>query len=358
MKRVWWMVVAMAAATASADAPRVVGYYPSWVGDEYPPEKIDYAKFTHLCHAFLPVDREGQAKFEGTVPSRTLTGLAHAAGVKVILSFGGENSGRRYNPLSRSAAKRAAFVRHAMTIVEAYDYDGLDNDWEFPENATDRENYARLNRELRAALDRLGAKLKRRLLLTAALPTGDWAGKWYPVETIKATDDFVNVMTYDFAGPWSEVAGHNAPLTTSSRDPEGGCVQAAMAYWVGRGLPKDRLNLGLPNFGHGFDVKEPYMKVTRGAHSKVSDLDYREAVQLIAQGWTRTVDAETGAPWLYAPDRSAVFGYDDPDSLARKVRWGKAEGFGGIFFWDMNADRLPDGSHPLTNAAVAALRQP
>jgi chitinase len=169
--------------------------------------------------------------------------------------------------------------------------------------------------------------------------------------------DFVNIMTYDYAGEWSDIAGHNAPFTASSRDPDHGSIQAGMAYWVKRGIPREKLNLGLPNYGHGFDVREPYMKLARGGKpSKVGELDYREAVKLLDQGWTRTVDGETGVPWLLAPDHTAVFGYDDTESLARKTRWGMAEGYGGIFFWDINADRMPDGSHPLVNAAVTALR--
>jgi len=348
--------VALLAGLAAAGSPRVVGYYPGWVADEFPPEQIDFAKFTHLNHAFLPVDENGVPGTEGSVPSRTLTGAAHRAGVKVLLSFGGSESGGRYNAFTKSAAKRKTFVAGAMKLIADDDYDGLDNDWEFPENETDRANYGRLNHELRAAMDRLEKKLKRKLLLTAALPAGDWSGKWYPTEVLAKTDDFVNVMTYDFAGEWGEIAGHNAPLDKSSRDPEGGSVKDAMAYWVKRGIPKAHLNLGLANYGRGFDVAQPYMKVAKDAKSKVSELDYRDGIKLLAQGWTRTVDGETGVPWLLAPDHSAVFGYDDAESQTKKTRWGVAEGFGGIFFWDINADRMPDGSHPLVDAAVTALK--
>ncbi len=357
MKR--WIVAGavLVAAAGWAEGPRVVGYYPSWVGDEFPPEKIEYTKYSHLCHAFLPVEADGTPHGEGTVPSRTLTGMAHAAGVQVLLSFGGSESGGRYNPMTRSADRRKRFVAGAMKLIEDYGYDGLDNDWEFPESAVDRENYGKLNHELRAALDRLGKRLHRPLLLTAALPAGDWSGKWYPTDVLVKTYDFVNVMTYDFAGEWGETAGHNAPLTKSSRDPEGGSVMDAMAYWAGRGIPKAHLNLGLPNYGRGFDVPEPYMKTKADAKSKVSELDYRDAVKLLAQGWTRTVDGETGGPWLLAPDHSAVFGYDDADSLVRKVRWAKAAGYGGIFYWDINADRMPDGSHPLVDASASAWRE-
>jgi chitinase len=303
------------------------------------------------------VDGHGSPHPEGSVPSGALTRAAHAAGVRVLLSFGGSESGGRYNAFTKSEVKRKTFVTAAMKLLEDFGYDGLDNDWEFPENEADRANYGRLNRELRVAMNRLEKRLKRKLLLTAALPSGEWAGKWYPTVDLVTTYDFVNVMTYDFAGEWGGIAGHNAPLDKSSRDPEGGSIKDAMAYWVKRGIPRDHLNLGLANYGRGFDVALPYMKVATDARSKVSELDYRDAVKLLAQGWTRSVDGEAGVPWLYAPDHSAVFGYDDPESQAKKIVWGKSEGFGGIFFWDINADRMPDGSHPLVDAAIVELHR-
>ncbi len=53
------------------------------------PEKINFDLYTHLCHAFLVADEEGNVLPRRSVPSRELTGQAHRAGVKVLLSLGG-----------------------------------------------------------------------------------------------------------------------------------------------------------------------------------------------------------------------------------------------------------------------------
>ena len=46
-----------------------------------------------------------------------------------------------------------------------------------------------------------------------------------------------------------------------------------------------------------------------------------------------------------------VIGYDDAESVAIKTEWAMEQGFRGVFFWQVAADRLPDGSHPLQEAA-------
>src|SRR6185503_13738229 len=94
---------------------------------------------------------------------------------------------------------------------------------------------------------------------------GDWDGRLYPADVVARVSDFVNVMTYDYAGEGGELAGHNAQLMKSSRDHDGASVAGTMAYWVSRGIPQRQLNLGLANYGRGFDVAEPYLKTAKDA---------------------------------------------------------------------------------------------
>ena len=69
------------------------------------------------------------------------------------------------------------------------------------------------------------------------------------------------------------------------------------------------------------------------------------------QGWTRRWDDETKNPWLVSPDGSMVIGYDDAESVGLKTEWAMKRGFRGVFFWQVAADRLPDGTNPLQEAS-------
>jgi chitinase len=62
-------------------------------------------------------------------------------------------------------------------------------------------------------------------------------------------------------------------------------------------------------------------------------------------------DDQTKNPWLTSPDHTIVIGYDDAESVAIKTEWAMKKGFRGVFFWQINADRLPDGTNPLQEAS-------
>jgi chitinase len=46
-----------------------------------------------------------------------------------------------------------------------------------------------------------------------------------------------------------------------------------------------------------------------------------------------------------------VIGYDDAESVALKTEWAMKQGFRGVFFWQIQGDRLSDGTNPLQEAA-------
>jgi chitinase len=125
-----------------------------------------------------------------------------------------------------------------------------------------------------------------------------------------------------------------------------------------RGLPADRLAVGIPLYGRGFAVDEPYASTKGLPKARMPSPTYVNLRKLhLNEGWTRRWDDETKTPWLIAPDKSRVIGYDDAESVALKADWAMKQGFRGVFFWQVNQDRLPDGTNPLQDAARKAFDQ-
>jgi chitinase len=185
--------------------------------------------------------------------------------------------------------------------------------------------------------------------------------KWLSNELLLETMDWVNVMTYDMAGEWTAYAGHHSPLFASSKQPgTPRSTELSMKYLVDRGMPAHRLAVGLPLYGKGFAVNEPYASTKNGkGGSRVPHGgNYSNIARLLQeQGWTRRWDDETKNPWAIAPDGSAVIGYDDAESLAVKTKWAIHQGFRGVFFWQIGGDLMPDGTNPLQNAARQQLNE-
>jgi chitinase len=332
------------------------------------PRDINFKLYTHLCHAFLVADGEGRVQTGRNVPSRELTGNAHKAGVKVVLSLGGWGWDRQFAAIVAKPDAEDRYVKSVTAIVDDNDYDGIDLDWEYPDTETEIVGFERLTRRLRKELDGIGNKRKQAMVLTMAASSNAGTLRWLKKDFLLETMDWINVMTYDFTGDWTNYAGHHSPLFASARQPRGNSrsTESTMKYLLNeRGLPADRLAVGIPLYGRGFAVKEPYASTKDAPKGRVPrGGDYRSIDRLRREpGWMRQWDDETKNPWLISAERAVVIGYDDAESVAIKTEWAMKQGFRGVFFWQIAADRLADGSNPLQEAsqkkwAAAATKAP
>jgi GH18 family chitinase len=212
-------------ATATPEAAqtqpfRIIGYFS--YGDVV--AAVPFDKLTHINYAFLIPNEDGT--FQPLINSWKLHDLveqAHAHGVKVLISVGGWGWDAQFETMAASAESRAVFVREVMSIVAEYNLDGVDMDWEYPgPEPASAENNLLLMRALYHELQAQGK------LLTAAVvaygPTGDGV-----LDEVFELVDFLNLMAYD--GP------QHATLEYA--------VQS-LDYWSGRGLPPEKLVLGVP----------------------------------------------------------------------------------------------------------------
>jgi chitinase len=341
---------------AARAAPEVKDADKVFVGYLYGrPRQINFRMYTHICHAFLVADGEGRVQRRGSVPSRELTSDAHKAGVKVILSLGGWGWDKQFASIVSRPGVLDLYTRSVMGIAGEFDYDGIDLDWEYPDTPEEVAGFERLVRRFRQELDALGLKKGRSMQLTMAASSNAGTLRWLDKEFLLETMDWINVMTYDFAGPWTDYAGHHSPLYASSKQPKGNprSTELTMKYLVeDRGLPANRLAVGIPLYGRGFGVAEPYASTKNASRTRIPQGDYNNLHRLEREpGWTRKWDDETKNPWLISPRGPMVIGYDDAESVAIKTEWTMKQGFRGVFFWQIHGDRLPDGSNPLQQPA-------
>lgn len=329
-----------------AGLPRVIlGYYPSWVAHPNARE-IGYDRFTHLAHAFLKADAEGRLVEDKAIPNPELVRRAHEKNVKVLLSLGGAGSAKTFREIARSEVALRRYAAAVGRTAAESSYDGVDVDWEPTEGDEDRRGLVALISALREALPSAA--------ISAAAPASDWYGRWWDVEALRTRVDLLNVMSYDFHGPWSPHAGHNAPLNAAPDDEDGAAANAAAAltYWAeARKWPKDRLNLGIPCYGRGFAVKAWHRKPAgKAAHELI---DAHDVKSLLDDGWRRAWDPKVGVPTLLKEGVAELISYEDAESAALKGAWAREHGLRGIFFWNIEQDWAA-GDHEVVRAAAAA----
>ena len=150
----------------------------------------------------------------------------------------------------------------AVDFVRRHDLDGFDVDWEYPglpgdgnpHRPEDKENFTALMADLRAALDREGARRGRPLLLTFAAGASREFLAHTEMAKVQAVVDFVNLMTYDFrvANPGAP-AGHHANLFPSPNDPRSHSADGAVKDFLAAGVPAAKLVLGVPFYGRAWE---------------------------------------------------------------------------------------------------------
>lgn len=306
-------------APAQAERAVAIGYVPAFKGMGRVMAQADLRQYTHLNISFVNPsadgavmagdrfacmnDHTGQAVTDADF--RAAVSKAHENGSQILVSLGGgvipECSGNWAELLKPE--NRAAVVKNLIALVDLYGLDGLDVDIEgvLLTEIDAAGNYtpfiADLSRELKA----------RGKLLTCA--TASYEGGMIPVSSVPYFD-LVNVMSYDAIGPtWGQAGDEHSTYAQAVRD---------MALWRARGVPEDRLVLGVPFYGYG------YGQYRSGYNFRDLLDEYGEAV------WQGDVWGTRCAGCDYIT-------YNGLETLGRKAELGVREG-AGIMVWEISQD--------------------
>ena len=166
----------------------------------------------------------------------------------VILSIGGWGDADGFEAATATPEKMSRWVEDAVRMMHENGYLGLDVDWEFPRDESTRDRFTKLVLALRKRMNALSAETGQHYLITSAVTARPQEGQWIDGPAMEHAVDFLNVMTYDFAGPWCKLAAHHSPLEGDPRDPESSwrSTRGAMEYWnKTQKFPKQKLVVGV-----------------------------------------------------------------------------------------------------------------
>ena len=315
---------------------RVVGYYPQWVFNNFPPEDIDLGVITHVIHAFAWPNSDGSiGSYDGMFGSG-ISDVIHEQDRKFLLSLGGWGNDSNFEIICADADLREYFINNLISILLINGYDGADLDWEFPDSESDRGNLNLLVSEMDSAFNAVNPDL----LITMAIPVTNWWGQWNDFEFLTNHVDFYNAMTYGTHGDWSSHAGHLAPLYPSPpNDPDGSC-DYFMNYLINtRSIPANKVNMGLPFWGLMWDapdINEPFS-------GSSADIIYYNIPELIGNGWTYNWDEDALCPYLTNDDGDQIITYENPESIGHKCDYVIDQNIGGLMIWALSYDNTENG---------------
>ncbi|XP_063624457.1 mucin-2 [Cydia splendana] len=415
-----WLSLAIAVLTfatpAATHEPRVVCYYTNWSvyrpgTARFNPQNINPYLCTHLIYAFggftkdntlkpfdkyQDIEKGGYAKFTGL--------KTYNKKLKTMLAIGGWNEGStRFSPMVASKAARKEFVRNAIKFLRQNHFDGLDLDWEYPAfrdggKPKDRENYAKLVKELRDEFERESEKTgKSRLLLTMAVPAGiEYIQKGFDVKTLNQYLDWMNLLTYDYHSAFEPAVNHHAPLFPLEEPNEYSVdnelnIDYTIKFYLENGADREKLVLGIPTYGRSYTLFNPDATEIGApadgpgeqgdATREKGYLAYYEICEALKDKRTKRSissdeedsddesSAEEDEPWtVMYPNKDAMgpvaykgnqwVGYDDIEIVQKKAEYVAENGLGGIMFWSIDNDDFRGSCHakpyPLIEAAKEA----
>lgn len=320
-------------------------------------EDLDPSKITHINYAFGVIEN-------GKLGWKHLKKLEYLKKykeinpeLKIILSIGGWGADG-FSDAALTQESRNQIVDSAMEFVVSNNFDGVDIDWEYPCNnqagiktrEEDRENFTLCLKNFREKLDIQEKKDKKKYILSIALGAGQNYIDDIEMGKVHPYLNFINVMTYDMRGSYTNITGHHANLFSSNEDAEVISGDKVVNLLLQAGVPDKKNILGsafysrcwekVKNIGTGINVQAK----TTGC--KTIDYSVLAEKYINKNGFVRYWDEQAKAPYLF--NGSTFISYEDKDSLECKANYVVDKNIGGLMFWEYpldNTHELVDTIH-------------
>ena len=266
----------------------VIGYFPDY-------RELNPAWTKHLTDIIY---FSAEPRADGTLDTsrlnedtwQALNALKLKNGIRVHLSVGGWKRSSAFAPMTADPNTREKFINTLIEFALAHNLDGVDFDWEFPEDQTEFDNYILFLTETKEAFS------KHNLLVSVALSPD----QEFPLESF-AVVDRVHIMSYDHAE-------RHSTYEQAVKD---------LQIFLDAGIPPEKLILGIPFYGR--NIQPPNR-----------ELSYAEIMQ----------------QYQPAPSVDEVDGiyFNGMDTVQRKTCYAISENIGGMMVWELAHDTLDETS--------------
>lgn len=375
----------------------VVIYFANWnVYDEKPGGQVKdlpWDRVSYINHAFWEIKPEnGKYGIVSTDPWADTDEYnpdahfpqyeeytAKYPNVNVLISVGGWTRCGYFSEMALTAASRKTFIDSCIETLKAYPWlAGIDIDWEYPGVARtgsgsdqgnpvkgdDFNNYTALLKEMRQAFDaEFGVGAKK---LTVCSSVGVATIAKQDVAAFAPYVDLINIMSYDMTASYDRVTGHHAALFNSN--PNGFSTEKGVMYYLNKGVPASKINIGTPLYCHGWGGVKPdangnLVGVSGSSRGYAGDMNWnvlkdfeKAAVPMGTPGWHMGYDTTAEAAYLYNDDTASKYNgnfltYESSRSLQAKLDFINTMGLAGLIVWESYGDSAADDYPMITQMA-------
>jgi len=290
-------------ATSPGTKGNIIAYHPEY---RSAPTNDQLDILTHLVLFSITPNNHNVSLPSGgwTSSVNDVVNRAHERNVKVIIALGGWGRTGSF-PESVKAANRAMFVDNIMALVNQYNFDGVDIDWEYPTSSEEKSDFEGFMIALKTALG------NKRLSFAIG---AQYSPSTYSNATYGALDA-LHLMTYD-----SDFSNgkHHADMAWSK-----GVVNTWVSF---NGITNEKIFYGVPFYGRkgtnwNDAQEETYANIISSNQATYSQTDS-------ANGWR----------------------YDGIPQIKEKTAYAWNQNIGGIMIWETGQDVAATSQYSLLNA--------
>ena len=311
-------------------------------------EQLDYINYSFATISNGEVHLSSNMKVEKVLEYRN-------KGIRIGLAIGGWGSGG-FSPAMKTEEGRTKLIDSIMRVIDEYQFDGIDIDWEYPTSSvagiesdpSDRANLTLFCQELKERM----IEYRDDLILSIAITAST---KYYDLVALNNYVDIFNVMTYDFA--MGTKAQHDSALYTTSVSPSS--LDASVSF-VSKYVDKDKIIPGAAfyvrkgTFSDGVSQQlGSSLKTSMGSGS----MTFANLMNLIENNDQYIEQYDESAKAAYIICNNVFYSYDNVKSIKDKCQYVKENNLGGLMCWELTQDYIDsNGVAILVNAMYESLK--
>ncbi|WP_207512956.1 glycoside hydrolase family 18 protein [Longitalea luteola] len=361
MRFLLWLLVAtgISGYSEAADTARrpfsVIAYYS---GNSTDIDRYDIQPLTHIIYSFalLKNNRLYVSAAAGSILKKLVSLKKKNPSLKVALAFGGWGGCKTCSNVFAVPGNRTAFAQSVLAILQQYQLDGIDIDWEYPAidegpaghpySPADKQNFTELISAVRQALG------NRYELSFAAGVFPEYLYNSIEWQQVMPLVDRVHLMSYDMVNRKSAATGHHSALYSTPFQVTS--IDNTIRFLDSLRIARNKVVIGAAFYARTYITADTN---DHGLYRPAVFKDfavYKSYPRRFAEagGFTGYWDDTAKVPYCFNPETKQFATFDDERSVAHKTKYALSKGLNGLLFWELRQD---DSRQRLLNAIANAL---
>jgi chitinase len=232
--------------------------------------QIDTSVYTHIHYSFITLNKDFSINTDEVADQLDI--FRGMTGVKKIVAIGGWAFSTEpatyeiFRNAVATAANRKTLVTNIVEFLDDYNLDGVDWDWEYP-NEPDIPGIPAGTEAETTGFFLLLNELKQQIgsgkSVSVTAPASFWYLQYFPIEALSLVVDYIVYMTYDLHGQWDYINKYATPGCPSYDQGLGNCLRShvnltetinSLSMITKAGVPSNMIVVGVSSYGRSFQM--------------------------------------------------------------------------------------------------------